>query len=148
MSIALGAAVAGSFAYGFITDRLPFKVSMYIVLVNWIITLLIALGAKDLRTFLPVAVIAGVGLGGVEVVTRVALLGLVEESRRGRYFGFFNLAGKASSIVGPQLWALTLFVFRDLGPVRFRIGVGVMLALVLAACFVLRLVSFVPDERT
>jgi MFS transporter, UMF1 family len=142
MSIALAAAVAGSAIYGLLTDRLPLKVSMYIVLANWIVTLLMAMMAKDLATYLPVAIVAGVGLGGVEVVTRVALLGLIGDREKGRYFGFFNFTGKASSIVGPQLWALSLFLFADLGVTRFRIGVAVLLLLVIAATFTLRTVSF------
>ena len=144
MSIALGAAVLGSLVYGWLTDRLPLKTSMYIVLANWVVTLTIAIAATDFATFLPVAIIAGVGLGGVEVVTRVALLDLVNSEERGRYFGFFNFTGKASSIVGPQLWALTLYLLRDSGDLRFRVGVGLMLILVLAAAMVLRGVSFAP----
>jgi UMF1 family MFS transporter len=142
MMIALGAAIAGSAAYGALTDRLPLRISLFIVLGNWVIALVLALFATSFSTYLPVAIVAGIGLGGVEVVTRVALLGLVDVSRRGRYFGFFNLTGKASSIVGPQLWALTLFLFAGAGAVRFRAGVGVLLALLLCSFFFIRRVDF------
>lgn len=149
MSIALGGAVIGSFVYGVITDRLPRKTSMAIVLANWVVALLLAITATSFSTYLAVAIVAGVGLGGVETVTRVALLALVPEEERGRYFGFFNLTGKASSIVGPQLWALTLLLLEPLGNVRFRVGVAVMLCLVLAAVVALKKVRFperVPAE--
>ena len=144
MMIALSAAIAGSAAYGWISDRLQFRTSLFIVLGNWVIALILALFATSFSTYLPVAMVAGVGLGGVEVVTRVALLGLVDVSRRGRYFGFFNLTGKASSIVGPQLWALTLFVFSTAGPIRFRAGVLVLLVLLLGSFFFIRKVQFAP----
>jgi UMF1 family MFS transporter len=142
MSIALAAAVLGSAAYGWLTDRLALKKSMYLVIANWIVTLIMAMSATSLETYLPVAIVAGVGLGGVEVVTRVALLALIPVEERGRYFGFFNFTGKAASIVGPQLWALALIVFADLGAMRFRIGIGLLLLLVIASAFALRKVSF------
>lgn len=148
MSIALGGAVAGSFIYGLITDRLPRKVSMAIVIANWVVALLLAITATSFMSYLAVAIVAGIGLGGVETVTRVALLALIPEGERGRYFGFFNLTGKASSIVGPQLWALTLLFLEPLGDIRFRIGVAVLLTLVLASAVVLRRVNFPEQHRS
>jgi MFS transporter, UMF1 family len=140
MSIALGAAVAGSFAYGFLTDRVSGRTALLTVLGNWVVVLVYAIFAQGYVGFVGLAMMAGVGLGGVEVVARVALLGLVGEKEKGRYFGFFNFTGRASSIVGPQLWALTLFAFEAAGAVRFRIGVGVMLLLVsLAIAFAVRI---------
>ncbi|HUF17304.1 MAG TPA: MFS transporter [Thermoanaerobaculia bacterium] len=147
MMIALGAAIAGSAVYGMITDRLPLRTSLYVVLGNWVVALSLALFATSFSTYLPVAIVAGIGLGGIEVVTRVALLGLVDEDRRGRYFGFFNLTGKASSIVGPQLWAVTLFLLADAGPIRFRAGVGVMLLLLVASFAFIRRVDFRTGPR-
>ncbi len=147
MMIALGAAIAGSAVYGMITDRLPLRTSLYVVLGNWVVALSLALFATSFSTYLPVAIVAGIGLGGIEVVTRVALLGLVDEDRRGRYFGFFNLTGKASSIVGPQLWAVTLFLLADAGPIRFRAGVGVMLLLLVASFAFIRRVDFRGGPR-
>lgn len=147
MSIALGGAVVGSFLYGVITDRLRRKVSMAIVIANWVVALLLAIAATSYASYLAVAIVAGIGLGGVETVTRVALLALIPEAERGRYFGFFNLTGKASSIVGPQLWAVTLLVLEPLGDIRFRVGVAVLLTLVLASAVVLRRVNF-PEPQT
>ncbi len=142
MSIAIGAAIAGSFVYGLLTDRLSTRTTLLIMLVNWVIALVMAIVARTLGQFLAVAMVAGIGLGAVEVVTRVALLRLIDETERGRYFGFFNLTGKASSVVGPQLWALSLMMFTPLGPLRYRIAVAVMLVLVLASVPLLLRVRF------
>ena len=142
MSAAIATAVLGSIAYGFFTDRLPLKISVYLVLANWTVALLVTCFATSFVSFLFAAMICGVGLGGVEVVTRVALLGLIGESPPGRFFGFFNLTGKASSVVGPQLWALVLFAATPLGPLRFRLAVGALLILVLLSIVVFRTVRF------
>jgi len=142
LSVAIVTAVVGSFAYGFLTDRLPLKTSVYLVLINWVVALLAVTFATSFMTFLLAAMVCGVGLGGVEVVTRVALLGLIDESQSGKFFGFFNLTGKASSVAGPQIWALILYAATPLGPLRFRLAVGALLILVLASIVVFRSVQF------
>ncbi|MGA7616006.1 MAG: MFS transporter [Thermoanaerobaculia bacterium] len=147
MSIALAAAVIGSFLYGILADRVTGRTALMTVLANWVVVMVVAVFAHGFGGFVTVAVIAGCGLGGVEAVRRVALLSLIDEEESGRYFGFFNFTGKASSIIGPQLWALVLFLFEGWGGIRFRIAVGVMLLLVIAAIGVLRRVEFPPVSR-
>jgi UMF1 family MFS transporter len=142
MSIAIISAVLGSFAYGFIADRLSKKTAVLTVIANWIVALSIAVVSRDATTYLVVAVVAGAGLGGVEVVGRVALLALIPEEESGRYFGLFSFVGKASSIVGPQLWALTLLLFEPLGSARYRIAVGLLCAMTVAAAVTIWSVRF------
>lgn len=152
MSVAILTAVGGSFLYGWLTDRMTRRGSMLLVVVNWIIALTLATFVYDFNSFLAVAIIAGFGLGGVEVVSRVALLSLVGEQESGRFFGFFNLTGKASSIVGPQLWALSLFLFETYGDIRFRIAIVTLLVMTLIAFFLVRSIEFArrlpADEKT
>lgn len=142
MSIAIGTAIAGSFVYGALTDRAGSRIAILTVIANWIIALAVAIGAVGFRSFLVVAILAGIGMGGVEVVTRVALLRLVGEERSGRFFGFFNFTGKASSIVGPQIWGATLLALESAGAPRYRVAVGALLLLTVAGLFVMRLVRF------
>lgn len=142
MSIAIVTAIAGSFAYGFIADRLAKKTAVLIVIANWTIALTIAVAVRDFRGFLVVAVAAGIGLGGVEVIGRVALLSLVSDRDSGRYFGFFSFVGKASSIVGPQIWAVTLLTLETLGPTRYRIAVALLAVMTVAAALTITRVEF------
>lgn len=146
MSIAIATAVGGSFIYGWVTDRVRRRTSILIMLWNWLVALSLAIFARDFSTFLVVAIVAGFGLGAVEVVSRVALLSLIPVEESGKYFGFFNLTGKASSIVGPQLWALTLFLFEAAGVVKFRIAVALLLAMTIVAFFVMRSVEFAHES--
>lgn len=146
MTVAILTAVAGSFVYGWLTDRVSRRASMLVVVVNWLVALTLAAFVYDFRSFLVVAVIAGIGLGGVEVVGRVALLALVPDEESGRFFGFFNLTGKASSIVGPQLWALALFLFEPLGTGRYRVGIVTLLSMTVIAFFLVRSLEFARRE--
>jgi UMF1 family MFS transporter len=142
MSTAILTAIAGSFVYGQITDRTSKKTAVLIVILNWIVALTLAVFAQSFASFLVVAMVAGIGLGGVEVVGRVALLSLIPENESGRYFGFFGFIGKASSIVGPQVWAVTLLLFEHLGTVRYRIAVGLLGVMALVAAVTMARVRF------
>lgn len=144
MSVAIVAAVAGSFAYGWMTDRVQRRSAIYVVISNWVAALLLASVASGFSQFLVVAVLAGIGLGGVEVVARVALLSLIPESQRGRFFGFFNLTGKASSIIGPWLWAGTLFLLEGYPSLRYRAAVLVLLVPTVFAIYFVRNIRFAP----
>lgn len=143
MSVAILTAVAGSFLYGWVTDRVARRTAIYFVIVNWIVALILAGFAKGFGQFLLVAMVAGIGLGGVEVVARVALLSLVPLEQRGRFLGFFNLTGKASSIVGPWLWAGTLFLMEGYPSLRYRVAVLVLLVPTLLALAFVRKIQFV-----
>jgi len=144
MSVAILTAVAGSFLYGWVTDRVERRTAIYLVIVNWIVALILAGFASGFGQFLVVAMVAGIGLGGVEVVARVALLSLVPSEQRGRFLGFFNLTGKASSIVGPWLWAGTLFLMEGYPSLRYRVAVLVLLVPTLLALAFVRKIQFVP----
>ncbi len=142
MSIALGTAIFASWLYGRAFARIQARTMVLLVIVNWIVALLLAIFLNGFGGFVALAVVAGMGLGGVEVVGRVALLSLIPEEEAGKYFGFFSLTGKASSIAGPWIWAGALFFFESFGALRYRIGVALLLVLVLAAGMILRNVTY------
>jgi MFS transporter, UMF1 family len=142
MSTAILTAVAGSFLYGWTTDRMSRRAAIYLVIGNWVAALLLAAAARDFTQFLLAAIVAGVGLGGVEVVGRVALLSLIPDEERGRFLGFFNLTGKASSIVGPWLWGGTLLLLESHGQLRYRAAVLVLLLPTLLSLWFVRGIAF------
>jgi len=148
MSVAILTAVGGSFLYGSLTDRLARRTAIYVVIINWIVALILAGFAQGFGQFLVVAVVAGIGLGGVEVVARVALLSLIPPDQKGRFLGFFNLTGKASSIVGPWLWAGTLFLLEGYPSLRYRVAVLVLLVPTLLSLFFVRRIHFVPVNQS
>ena len=116
-------AIAMSFAWGALCDRLGPKRTLIIVLGSWAVGLVIGgiaigLGPSGLPPFLVAGAILGSGLGGVTVADRVLMLRLSPPERVGEFFGLYGLVGKGSQVIGTLLYGLILFIFVD------RIGIG------------------------
>jgi UMF1 family MFS transporter len=116
-------AIAASFGWGSLCDRIGPKRTLIVVLASWAVGLVIggvaiSLGAAGLAPFLVAGAILGSGLGGVTVADRVLMLRLSPPDRIGEFFGLYGLVGKGSQVVGTLLYGVILFIFVD------RIGIG------------------------
>lgn len=106
------AAVGGGLAWGRVVDRIGPKRSLLAVLGLWAATLL-ATGTIPLLDlprswFWPVAVLAGVALGGTWTADRPFMLRLTPPGQRGRFFGLYAMAGRFAAILGPLGWAVVV----------------------------------------
>ena len=125
-SILLGltvVAVAMSFAWGWLADRIGPKRTLLTVLASWAVGLVIGgvaigLGPAGLPPFLLAGAILGSGLGGVTVADRVLMIRLSPPERVGEFFGLYGLVGKGSQVIGTLLYGVILFLFLE------RIGIG------------------------
>ena len=116
-------AIAASFGWGWLCDRLGPKQTLIVVLASWAVGLVIGgvaigLGPSGLAPFLIAGAILGSGLGGVTVADRVLMLRLSPPDRIGEFFGLYGLVGKGSQVIGTLLYGVILFLFID------RIGIG------------------------
>ena len=93
-------AVLGGLLYGFLCQRVTIRTATLVALVNWAAVFVLSLVVRDHRLFLGVGFLAGIGLGGVKVTSRLALIALVPKERLTEFFGFFTLAGEAA--FGPR----------------------------------------------
>jgi UMF1 family MFS transporter len=124
-------AIAMSFVWGWLCDRLGPKQTLVIVLASWATGLLIGgvalgFGPAGLAPFLVAGAILGSGLGGVQVADRVLMVRLSPPDRLGEFFGLYGLVGKGSQVIGQLLYGATIFLL--LGP----LGVGAYQAAVLS----------------
>jgi UMF1 family MFS transporter len=135
-------AVLGGLFYGALCQKVTLRTATLVALGNWAVVFLLALLVRDHRLFYGVGFLAGIGLGGVKVTLRLGLIALVPKERLTEFFGFFTLAGEAASVLGPLLWAGTLALFPDRSPLGYRVGLGVLFAVLLGAIAALRKVRF------
>ncbi len=139
-------AVLGSYAWGYLADRIGPKRTLVTVITSWIFLLAAMIFAPTQTSFWIVGVGIGLVYGGVAATERPLMLTLIPERDAGRFFGLMVLSARAAAIVGPMLWAITVdglmpsmgkgFAYRA-GVVT--VGLGMVLAL-----FVMRRV---PDRR-
>ena len=135
-------AVLGGLLYGFLCQRVTIRTATLVALVNWAAVFVLSLVVRDHRLFLGVGFLAGIGLGGVKVTSRLALIALVPKERLTEFFGFFTLAGEAASVLGPLVWAAVLSLFPDKSPWGYRAGLFVLLVVLLGAIGAFRKVRF------
>jgi MFS transporter, UMF1 family len=69
------------------------------------------------------AIFIGFGYGGFYTTSRALLVKLSPPSRLGEYFGFFSTFQKFASIIGPLTWGAIVFLLKDYGIIRYRIGI-------------------------
>ncbi|HNT58032.1 MAG TPA: MFS transporter [Syntrophales bacterium] len=134
-------------AFGFLAGRggtkrvLLFGIGVYFCLSVW--------GAfiDSREEFFILAFIVGLIQGGVQALSRSFFGRLIPVDRPGEYYGFFNMVGKFSVILGPFLVALTGQVARALGAqgtLASRFGISAVALLFLAGGILL---LFVDEKK-
>lgn len=106
LAAAIGALVAGR-----LVERLGPKRPLLAVLPVFAGAVLVSAGFGTPWTVWVAAPLAGVALGFVWTADRVFMLRLAPPHLRGQFFGFFNLAGRVASALGPLIiWSGTVWV--------------------------------------
>ena len=122
--------------YGKLSDRFGTRRMLLTGIVTYIIVCCVGFALNTLRDFLVLAVLVGTAQGGIQALSRSFYGKLVPSDAASEYFGFFDVFGKFSAVIGPALFGLTSQVtgMTRLGilPVMamFVIG-GVLLAFVI-----------------
>jgi len=65
----------------------------------------------------------GIGWGGYYTTARAMLVDISPKNRLGEFFGFYSIFQKSASIVGPLIWGITTLLLMDLGNLKYRIAV-------------------------
>lgn len=131
-------AMVGSWIIGILVKHKGVIWSYWLVLGLWIIALFLAAISQSAVLFWMVGPVAGVGMGGVWVVSRAFIIELSPPEKVGEFFGLYGLAGKAASILGPMLWGGVVWMLGSTETLKYRIAVIVLLGVVVTAAFLFR----------
>jgi len=100
------ASVPGAYVMGWLTDRIGARSSLFLSLagmlaaVVWLYFNQISLG------FYLIGLLAGFALTGVQSVSRAMVGLLAPEGRSAEFYGFFAVAGRTSSFIGPTVFGI------------------------------------------
>ncbi len=131
-------AMIGSWVIGILVKHKGIIWSYWLVLALWIASLSLAAISQSEALFWLVGPLAGVGMGGVWVVSRAFIIELSPPEKVGEFFGLYGMAGKAASIIGPLLWGGVVWALDTTGTLKYRVAVAVLLGIVVAAAFLFR----------
>jgi UMF1 family MFS transporter len=89
--------------FGLLGERVGARRGIYLALLIYIVATTAAVFMKTAADFYVLAITIGLVQGGVKSLSRSLYARLIPPESRGEYFGFYNMMGKFSSIVGPVL---------------------------------------------
>jgi UMF1 family MFS transporter len=99
-------ALAGAMAFGWIADRIGQKRTILISLSLWVVATTAAYFSDTKATFYCVAVLAGIGMGSCQSVTRSLVAVFTPKANAAEFAGFLGFAGKAVAFIGPLLFGI------------------------------------------
>jgi len=98
--------IPGAFVMGWMTDRLGARASLFASLGGMLAAVIWLYFSTSIVGFYLIGALAGFSLTGVQSVSR-ALVGLLApEGRSAEFYGFFAVAGRTSSFIGPTIFGI------------------------------------------
>ncbi|MBN1265475.1 MAG: MFS transporter [Anaerolineales bacterium] len=95
--------VIGSYVYALIGERVGYKNSLIQSLLLMILAIVAMMFINGPIPFFIVGAVAGFAMAGVQSVSRTLVSIFAPKSKTAEFYGFFALAGRTSSIVGPGI---------------------------------------------
>ena len=125
-------AIPATLAYGRLAGRFGAK---RMIVIGILAYLLVTGGAPFMSQpehFYILAVVIGLAQGGLQSLSRSMYARLIPQEESGKYFGFYNMVGKASAVLGPLLMAGTALLLGErlsilAIPVLLLAGLAIML---------------------
>lgn len=122
-----------SIVYGWLADRFGNRNILIMGMLIYIGITLFAIFINHPNQFWLLAFGVGTSQGGMQALSRSYLGQIIPKERSGEFFGFFNIFGKFSAIIGPAIFGI---VSQVTGRVQFAAGA-------LSILFVIGLIIFV-----
>jgi UMF1 family MFS transporter len=98
--------VPGAFVMGWVTDRSGARSALFLSLGGMLAAVIWLYFNQSIIGFYLIGAVAGFSLTGVQSVSR-ALVGLLApEGRSAEFYGFFAVAGRTSSFIGPTVFGI------------------------------------------
>ena len=98
--------VAGAYLFAVIGDKFGYNRSLIISVVMMIGVVVAMLFTLTLNGYFVIGAFAGFALTGVQSLSRTMVGLFAPEGRSGEFFGFFAIAGRTSSFIGPTVYGI------------------------------------------
>jgi MFS transporter, UMF1 family len=97
-------ALPGAVFLGWFANKIGQKNALHICLSVWVVVLVSGFLIQTTAQFWVMAALTALVMGGTQSVSRTIMGLMTPEDRTGEFFGFFNLSGKAFSMLGPIMF--------------------------------------------
>jgi UMF1 family MFS transporter len=100
-------------AFGWLGKKIGARAGIFIAIGVYGATACYAYFINSEREFFILAIVIGLVQGGLQSLSRSMYGRLIPPAKAGEFFGFYNLMGKASSILGPILTGVVAYFTND-----------------------------------
>ena len=125
--------VIGAFSFGLIAQKITSIYALVIVMFILMIALIIASIPLPKEVFYLCAILFGIAMGSIWVISRTLIIELAPGEHVGQFFGLFSMSGKLSAVVGPFLYGTITWVFSEQGAVASRYAILSLLVMSIIA---------------
>lgn len=98
--------VAGAYVFGKLSQKIGSKTSLLISLVMMTVTVALIFFVNSITFFYVIGAMAGFALTGTQSVSRTLVGRLAPEGKSAQFYGFFAVAGRTSSFIGPTIYGI------------------------------------------
>ena len=106
-------AIPATLAYGRLAGRFGAKHMIMLGIVAYIVVISGAPQMSKPMHFYGLALLIGLAQGGLQSLSRSFYARIIPVAEAGKYFGFYNMVGKFSTVLGPFLMAVTALLLGD-----------------------------------
>ena len=92
--------------YGRLADKFGSRRMILFGIATYIVVCMLGFNLKKMKDFLLLAVLVGTAQGGIQALSRSFYGKLVPAEHASEYFGFFDVFGKFSAVIGPALFGV------------------------------------------
>jgi UMF1 family MFS transporter len=103
----------GAYLMLFIAKRFKTSISLYFGLMCYAVVLLLSPFTKGPLMFFTLATFIGLAQGGIQSLSRSYFSSLLPEDKQGLGFGFLNVFGKLSAVLGPLIMGLCSYLLKS-----------------------------------
>ncbi|MEK6918838.1 MAG: MFS transporter [Nanoarchaeota archaeon] len=130
---AIGALISGRIA-----DKYGHKKTLMYVLIIWAVVFPFIGLIQSFNWFIVACVIMGLAFGANWTVSRSVMSYISRDGKHNLAFGYFGLAERASSLLGPIVWGLVVGGLINLGGTRYRIAISALTIFIILGLIALR----------
>jgi UMF1 family MFS transporter len=96
--------VVGAYLFGVLVDRIGGKNSLYLSITLMLIAIFWLYFNQTQTGFFLIGALAGVGMAGVQSVSRTMVAMFTPPGKSAEFYGFFAVSGRTSSFIGPLVY--------------------------------------------
>jgi len=101
--------VAGAYVTGILGEKIGFKPSLILSILMMTGVVIGMIFTQTIEGFFVIGALAGFALTGVQAVSRTMVGLFAPEGQSAEFFGFFAVAGRTSSFIGPTIYGILAF---------------------------------------